>query len=150
MAFRASSIVAADGLETAKKLAVTLKTLAESKAAEITASGLDGIEVIHIAQRLKNVRDQLSGIAGTPGLVQYAKDQENDQTYSVGAEFNALLAAIDTVLAEIHSTYPKSTPGGYAEVYTLNANGSITPRQFTSGQLSGLKSELDTLAAAIS
>ena len=85
-----------------------------------------------------------------PGMAQYARDQENDQTYDVIAEFTAMRTAAVAPVDWVFNNFPKDAQApNYILKDILAADGSITVRQFTSAQTTGLQTALDDLIAAI-
>lgn len=149
MALRASNSLPAKAYDDIKAVAVQLERLAQARAAS-WASGGDAFEVIAALDIAVAFKDRLQSLASTPGLATYAQEQENDPTYDVVAEYNALITAIDNFITEIVNTMPVSNPGGYIEQFSLNADGSKTVRTFTGAQLSGVIATLNAIDAAIS
>ena len=88
-------------------------------------------------------RDEMNTLRQIPGVVQHAKDEENDQTYDVVVEYNAMSAAIDAFTTEVATTLPDDA-SNYILGWKLGATEK-DPRTFTSGALS----TLSTLAQAI-
>ena len=82
-----------------------------------------------------------------PGLAQYAKDQFDDQAFDIVAEFNTMLAALQDVLDDIVTTFPAS--GGYIQREQLDAQGNITDRSFTSGQLTAMRVKIQAFIDTI-
>ena len=100
------------------------------------------------AQNLKTFRDKLAEISTTPGIAAYAQEQEDDVTYDVAAEFTAMLAAIDACVNQIVADMPDD--GTYILAYSINPDGSLTPRNFTGAQLATTISTLTAVANSVS
>lgn len=147
MAFRASNVIPADEYKRAKHLAVQLKTMAAERSAAF-ASGGTAAHVLSVAGNLRGIKKQLQAFAAVPGIGAYAVEQEADPDYSVGTEFNGMISAIDSAVAFIVQNMPKDADG-FLLVNRINADGSLTPRDFTGQQLSGLSAALDGIVAAI-
>lgn len=148
MAFRASNALPAERYDRGKLLAVQLKSAVQRRSSDFQ-SGAGADEIIGLADQLREYRERFNQIRQTPGIAAYAQAQENDGTYDVAAEFNAMIAAIDAAIAEILSTFP-SDAQDYLLAYKFNADGSTSPRQFTGGALGGVRTALDAIAASIS
>lgn len=132
----------------AKNLAADVKQTAQTAIA-LFGSTANRDYVLNLAMNLREWRIRLAQVAQVPGIVQYAKDQYADQNYNAATEFTAMLNAIDAVISGIHSAFPVGA-GGEVRERVLNADGSITMRTFTSGQLAGLVTLLQTLDSSIS
>ena len=148
MAFRASSLITSNGYASAKGLALRAKSAAEASAADFSSSTASD-RVLQCYQSLRQIRDELVSVKSIPGIVAYAQDQEADATYDVAAEFTALIAALDSVFAEIESTFP-TTGAGYLEERKLTAQGTYEYRTFSPGALSTLRGLLGNVASAVS
>lgn len=148
MAFRASNQIPAENYQRSKDLANQLKRQAQTRSATF-ASGAKSAEILAAADHLNAFKTELIAMSQTPGIVAFAKEQEDDPTYDVVAEFTALLATIDAVIAEIVSTLPADT-NDWLLINKINADGSLAPRSFTGAQLSGLRSLMDDIANAVS
>lgn len=137
----------AEALRDAKTLAATVKAHAQSRVT-LFSSPVERAVVLSLVQILHNWRAEFEAIALIPGIAQYARDQFDDQDYDIVAEFQAMVGAMDDVITNITSTFPKSD-SGEIEDRVLNSNGTITQRTFTAAQLSTLRGLLETLVAAI-
>lgn len=149
MAFRATSSIAAGEYQRAKQLAVQVQSLATTRSAAFTASGATYSEIQTVIDNLANYSAWFDEIKTTAGILQYAKDQEDDQTYDVAAEFNALIAAIDATILQLSTDLPKDG-NDWLLVNKINANGTLVPRNFTAGALATTIANLDAIAAAVS
>ena len=147
MAFRASSLIPETALKTAKGRALAIKVFAVAKSTELVTA-TKSVDILGIADSIANFVSELNTIKSTPGLAEYAKDQENDQSYDVVAEFNALVASLDAVISTVKSTFPVDS-GGFLLSETFNADGTRTPRTFTASQVATIKADLDTVVASI-
>jgi hypothetical protein len=148
MAFKTAQ-TASEAFSLAKNLASGVKATAQSSAAQF-ANTTNRDAVLGLATILRQHRVALATCSAVPGVLQYAKDQYDDQAYNIGAEFTAMLGAIDAVIAEIHTSFPVDNSGGELKEKVLNADGSITMRTFTAAQLANVRTLLQTLDGAIS
>lgn len=134
-------------LEDIDRRIINLKTYAQTHRAALAAGNTDSARIIGVFRNLRTERAALTQAASTPGLAPFARDQKNNQTLDVVAEFNALVAAIDGVTGWIETNFPKDA-NGFLLGWSLNA-GSVVERQFTPAQTAGLRTQLETLIAAI-
>jgi hypothetical protein len=148
MAFKTAQ-TAAEAFEQAKNLARGTKMTAQGAIAQF-ANTTNRDQVLTLAVNLREWRIALAAAGAVPGVLQYAKDQYDDQDYNIGTEFTAMLAAIDAVIADIHTSFPVDNSGGEVKERVLNADGSITMRTFTAAQLANVRTLLQTLDGAIS
>jgi len=147
MAFRATNVLPAEGLRDAKGLAVNLDNYAASLSVSF-ARGENSERILNALSTLISYRQRFASIAATPNLAQYAKAQENDPAYDIGAEFTAMIATLDTVITTIQAAFPKDA-NGFLLAETLNAAGERVPRKFTGAQLAGIVADLDAVVAGI-
>jgi hypothetical protein len=103
--------------------------------------------ILDLYSRLRTNRQELATLAAVPGLAAYAREQKNDENFDIVVEFNAVLAAIDGVTAWINTNFPKDG-SGFLLAQTLGANAPAD-RQFTTAALAVLRTQLDTIIAAI-
>ncbi len=147
MPFKATNILPAEGYDRGKKVAIQTRQLAQNRSAEWQA-GANSFQVVAALDNLRTLRAELNSVRSVPGIATYARVQEDDVTYDVVAEFNALVAAIDTAIASISTTLPKDG-GGFLLLETIAADGTRTPRTFTPGQLNTIRGNLDAIVAAV-
>ncbi len=143
MAFRATNIIPQDALKAIKAQVVQLLRLAQNrKTVLLSNTGADVI--LAMVDALLIQQANIDALKDTPGLVAYAKAQENDADYDIVTEFVALDGALDDVVAEITSTFPAAT------FLTLNPDGTKTFQQLTPAQTANRRTKLDVVIAAIS
>jgi hypothetical protein len=146
MAFK-TAFSANEAFTQAKNLARGVKMTAQGHIAQFAnTTGRD--QVLALAVNMREWRIALAAAAAVPGVVQYAKNEYDDQNYNVAAEFTTMLNAIDAVINGIFTAFPVGS-GGEVRERVLNADGSITMRTFTSGQLASLVTLLQTLDSSI-
>lgn len=149
MAFRASIATQESGLQQAMSNALWIRSVCTTYANQLAAGSVTSDDVFRIADDLARAISGFQGVAAIPGIGAYAQAQFNDATYDVVPEFNNMVAAIQAALTWIVTNFPKDTQG-FAQAYTLAANGSRTPAAFTSAQTAGLATALQAAAASIS
>jgi hypothetical protein len=133
----------------AQNEAIRIKSYATSTAAAMAAGDVSANAVQQVMTTMKGAIELWDAASGTPGMPQYARDQQDDQGYNVIAEFLAMRqAAVDTRDWVINN-FPKSNPGDFILKDKYEADGAITVRSFTNVETAGLQTNLLTLAAEI-
>ena len=147
MAFKALSINLARAYDEIKREALRVYNEAVSLKNASLAGDISSSQILGLAGNLRSARILMEERRVISGITEYAKTQEDDVTYDVSAEYVIMRGALDAILMWISSAMPES--GGYLQVETLNADGSITYRNFSTAQTAGLRTALDTLIASI-
>lgn len=83
------------------------------------------------------------------GIVQYARDQFDDPTLDVVAEFSAMRNAATTLRDWIFNNFPKDAGGAWL-INSYDNTGNSTSLQFTQAQLTQFIVSADALIATIS
>lgn len=104
-------------------------------------------EVMEFPTSLADAIDDWNTALALPGIGQYARDQIDDQTINLGAEFTAMVNTATGVRAWIITNFPNS--GGFLLERSFDVNGRMVLGTLTAGQTAGLRTELDLLIAAI-
>ena len=147
MAFKASNLLPENAYSQARSAALNLRQYCQAKSTVIQASGMNGNDLLGIIETLKQASIDFAILKTTPGIAQYAKDQENDQTYDVATEFNALESLVNTAVTNLAASLPVDS-NGY--LLLLKLQGSAKDwRVFTPAQLAGIKSDLDAIILAV-
>lgn len=135
-------------LEGIDSRALKIKSYCQALRTAAATGPVQSGQILGVYQGLRQDRAALVAASATPGLAQYAKDQKNNQTLDVVAEFNGMVGAIDQVTAWIDSNFPKDTTTQALLERTLGTEGPIE-RTFTTAQTAGLRTQLDSLIATI-
>lgn len=148
MAFPASSIVTQRAYQTIKGAANQLRINLPAINARLSANGATYEDLRDIYNLLKNANAQFDALKTTPGLAQYAKDQEDNQALDIVAEFASMQGAIASALAWMDTNIPVNNrtlkaPADWGE-------GTLLDDSFTAGQTAGLRTELTAVVAEIS
>jgi len=146
MAFRASSIVPSDAYAIVKRAAVQLKINLQGFNTTMQAGNINYEFLQGVYMTLKRADDQFDNLKTTPGLAAYAADQENDQTYDVAAEFNAMQSAINAAINWLNSNIPTSVTAKTPDTWD---GGVIIANEFTPAQTAGLRTQLTNVINAI-
>ena len=131
----------------AQNESIRVKTFATQARNALIADVVSANAVEQIMNNLKSSIEIWDSVSSLPGMAQFAKDQENNQNYDVVAEFTAMRSKAAACADWVRDNFPKS--GGFIQKQTYEADWSITVRQFTPGQTTGLQTALADLIAAI-
>ncbi len=131
----------------AQNESIQVKAFAETHSAALAAGNVSANLVQQVMGRMRDAIDRWDSAAGLPGMQQYARDQEDDQTYDVVAEFLAMRGAAANCRDWVVNNFP--TSGGFIQKDTYEADGNITVRVFSSVETAALQTLLTTLAATI-
>lgn len=129
------------------QLARAVDTLAQSASARMAAGPVLATEVKDLDVKLRRYRARLVAAGQTPGIREYAAAQSAFAGLDVVAEWQAMIAAIDGVLAWIRTNFPTSS--GFLLAESWGPDGPEA-RPFSSAQTAGLRTQLDALAATVS
>lgn len=147
MAFRASNVIPQTAYRVMKDAAVQLKINVQSIIVQLGAAptGYDYLRDIY--RTLARAYNQMTALAGTPGIVEYAQVQENDPNYDVVAEFLLMQGAIDAALDWMGTNVPTEVtavaPGSWTD------GGSMIATTFTPEQTEPLRTALQAVVATI-
>lgn len=148
MAFRASNLIPENSFNRARSVALNLRQYCQNKSDLIAASGMNGDDLLGILATLKQASADFANLKSTPGIAQYAKDQEDDQVYDVATEFNALESSVNAAVTNLATSFPVD---GNGYLLLLKLSGSDNDwRMFTPAQLSALKADLDAIISSVS
>ena len=88
-------------------------------------------------------------IAATPGIEQYARDQYNDPTLDLAAEFSAMISAAQGLRSWLDTNFPRDSGSGAILVFTIDEDANLTDLGFTSGQLATFRTQAQSVIDAI-
>lgn len=83
------------------------------------------------------------------GLDSYATAQVPGYAGTMSADINTTIAAIQACVDWMVANFPKDSTATWILAQQLNADGTRTPRSFTSVQTGGLQTRLQTVIATI-
>lgn len=147
MAFPASSIIPLEAYRQVKGAAVQLKVNLQSSKAQLAASGAGYDFLRGIYMTLKRADNQFTALKSTPGLLQFAKDQESNQSLDIGAEFASMQGAIATAMAWMVSSVPTSVTAKSPDQWD---DSTLISNTFTPAQTGGLQTALQGVIDEIS
>jgi hypothetical protein len=149
MALLATNNSASEAYRLIKQNASQLKINVQAISNRISAGNVDYEYLRDTYNTLTRSKDQLALLRATQGIVTYARDQEEDQTYAVKEEINTVTSAIGDTLTWMRTNVPRNV-----RVLPLNEwddlSKSLIVEELTSVELAGLVSELNKIIAAIS
>jgi len=148
MSFRAQNTIPDKAFTQAKSLAVSVRAQAQQAATDFTSIGADSDRIFGLIRNTIRASEQFNALKATPGIAAFAKIQEDDPTYDIAVEFNAMVAAVDAVSDALIAAIPKDG-NGYLLVQTMNAQGDVGPRQFTPAQVNSIVPLLVAVVQAI-
>lgn len=111
------------------------------------ANTISGNNVLALYHRLVLDNDVFDVAKAVPGIAQYARDIEDDQTYDVASEFTVMQAAITDAIAWIKANYPTDA-NGWLQHQKFAVDG-VSVREFTPAQTAGLRTEIQKVIDSI-
>jgi hypothetical protein len=137
-----------EGLAAGRSISTQLKNeIANSWLPGAQTSGLSALTVLGIPQTLINWMATLNAAAALNGMAAYAQAQLNNDT-NVSTQFSTLVTAMQAVVSWINANFPAAN--GYLEYAQLNSStGAVSYTTFTTAQLAGLVTVLESLQAAL-
>ena len=146
MAFRASNVLSSTAYDIVRRAAVQLKINLQGINLRLSSSDADYDFLREIFRTLERANNQFNTLKTTPGLADYAKDQEVDPTYNIVAEFTSMqstiTASIDWIVANIPTNVTAKTPDNWGD-------GTLISNTFTPAQTSGLRTQLSSVITEI-
>lgn len=140
-----------DALELGARVATQLKNHAQRVRDRAAAGPLPATVLLSMDEDFRAYKAELQRVAAVPGIVEYAREQYEEPLLDLGVETTTLVAAIDTVLTWVRSTFP-AEGAGYLLARQWNpdtAVGGTVDRSFTTTQTALLRTHLDALIAAV-
>jgi len=97
--------------------------------------------------KIADALDIWNAASAKVGIAQYAKDQLEDQTLTLGTDFVAMTATAEATRDWIIANFPNT--GGLLSERSFDVNGRMVLATLTTGQTAGLRTELNLLIATI-
>jgi hypothetical protein len=148
--FKASTVTTQDAYSDIRRQAVASRAFLVANRALMVAAQVNSTVPLAVITHLSTVVPRLDLLAGTPGLPQYAKDQQGDQNYNVVVQYTTMRDLMVSVMTTLIAMFP--TNGGtpaYLIYETLSVAGVRTARVFTAAQVAPAVVAIDALIAAI-
>lgn len=145
----AAQAVPASQLTLAITTAVQVKSLLETVNADSLAGPIARHRLISVMAELSRAITRFTAVAATPGIVQYAKDQFDDQLYDIGADITAINGAITTLRDWVFSNFPKDAGSGAWLVSSFAQDGAVTELTFSTATLAQYRTNSAAVIAAL-
>lgn len=153
MAWKASGASLGEEYDKNNQAIWQLRNTLVSRNAEMASGNVSADTILGIYRRLRSEHARITEVAAIPGMVQFAKDQNNDPNYDIVAEGQTLLGLIDTAADWIVTNMPTVDVNGtdYLVLLTLAAEADdVTWRTFTPAQTATLRTYLTAIINGIS
>jgi len=119
---------------------------AQAQNANISLAGTVNTDFIfRMLDQLGGAISSLNQWKAIAGLDTYATGQ--GYTGTISADCTTTVSAAQNCISWVVTNFPNS--GGFLQSHTLNADGSRTPRTFTTAQTAGLQTALTSFIATI-
>lgn len=126
-----------------------LKSYLEGKIFEINETPTSSYRLIEILNTLRQARQVMDNAAATPGIADYAINEQNDPTYNVAAEFTGLRNAIQDAITWMATNFPRNAAGTFILSESMDNDGQITPHYFLLADLGDLPTRLQLIVDSI-
>lgn len=144
MAFQ-TSMLASEAFALIRNYVPQIKAQAQGVLSVMQANNVNTDYVFSVLNQLNQVISSLNTWKAVAGLDTYATAQGYPNT--ITADCTATATAAQNAINWVVTNFPNS--GGFLLDYTLNADGTRTPRSFTPANTVGLQTALSALIATI-
>lgn len=148
MAWPASTQSLDNAFTVTNNTAIQLKGQAQSLRDNSVSNDTLRVNLISLQRNLDRGITRWNEARVLPGIVEYVRDQFNDPTMDVAAEFNSMVNAAISLRDWIYTNMPTGADGAILE-RVVNADGTYTDLVFTSAQLQTFRTEADTFITTI-
>lgn len=147
MAFPASTDPLADALIDVRRTAESLKARCITARDQMASDSVSSNVILRLADVLRKAIDTFNGAAGVSGITDYARNQYDDPSLNIVAEFNAMLTACEGARDWIVTNFPQHN--GFLLAQSIAADGTVSQRMFTPTQTATFRTQLDNVIASI-
>jgi len=148
MAFRATSVSAEQAFSQIRLQAANSRSYLTSQRALMVAPTVFSVVPLAVIQHFATVIPILDTLSVTPGIVEYAHTQFNDNAYDIVAEFTAMRNAMVSTRNNLIAMFPKDG-NGFLLYQTVNASGILSNRTFTAAEVAPAVVLIDAVIATI-
>lgn len=134
-------------LEDIDRTIASIKLTCQQVRAESLAGAVPSSRILDLFINLQGAKLQLNAAAAVPGLAQFARDQKNNPSLDVVAEFTNVVNTLTSVVDWINTNFPKDA-GGFLLAKSFSGT-LIVDRTFSTATLVNLRATLDSLIATI-
>lgn len=153
MAFPSASgtkqFVHADTWQASRNTASTVKQRSQTVRNASAAGPISAKDIIDLATILADADAFFATAAAVPGIQAYVRNQIDDQTFDLAANFTAMRNEIQATVTWIKNNFPKDLINNWLFALTFTAEGRFQWRTLTTAQTAGLRTQLDNLIATI-
>ncbi len=141
------AFLSGEAFRESQNLAANIRKQAVEGIAFMAANSVSANSIIGIRRKFISAKDEFNRFAAVPGIADYARNQHNDPSYDVIAEYTLMKTAIDGVITWIADNFP-ADDDGYILKDQLTPTGTDV-RAFTSAATAGFRTELQSLVDTI-
>jgi len=141
----ATAILPGEAFSLIRSYVPQYKAAAQDASATLAATSINTDYVFNMLDRLREIVVNLTSWKSVAGLDAYATADGYPTTIST--DCTAIVTAAQNCIDWVVTNFPSS--GGFLLDNSLNADGSRTPRSFSSAQTAGLRTRLNALVATI-
>jgi hypothetical protein len=149
MAWPASQQTLDDALTQTSSTANKIKSLTQTIITDSLAGDVPRRTFVDLQRRLQAAITAWNNAAAVPGIVQYARDQYDNQTIDIAAEFIAMRSAAESLRDWIFNNIPTDPTDGAVRLETISQFGVFTPIMVTTAQSAGFRTEANAFVATI-
>jgi hypothetical protein len=128
--------------------AQSAKASAQGMLTTLQAGNVNSVWVFSLLDQLNGFISAMNGWKAIAGLDAYATAQ--GYTGSISTDATACVTAAQACINWIVTNFPKDSTNTFILDFTLNADGSRTPRSFTPAQTAGLQTAISAFIATVS
>lgn len=140
-----NTFLAGDAYRAIRDNAAGFKAQAQNALASLQAGSVNSDFVFRLLDQTAGAITALTQWKAVSGLDAHATGQGYPGTMTT--DCNATISAAQAIISWVVTNFPAS--GGFLQSHALNADGSRTPRSFTSAQTAGLQTALTNFIATI-
>lgn len=149
MSFPASQSLLVNALQRVQVAAWRLRKQVETIRNDAALGNVRRDRFIRLLIELSSAIGDFDAAAVVPGIAQYARDQFDDQTLDVAAEFATMRSATVSLRDWITASFPAGAGGAWL-VHSYDSSGQPIALFFSQAQLAGFVTQADALLSTIS
>jgi len=149
MAFPASAVTKAEAWDDIRHAANRIKGVTQNLRNASAAGATGRTSYVSLQKRLDDTVERWNVLAATPQLQAYARDQIEDPTLDLAAEYVAMRDAATALRDWIFANIPTDAATGAVLLRVIDATGESVELTFTSAQASGFRTQADAFLATI-
>jgi hypothetical protein len=143
-----NDLLAGDAYSLIRANAASYKAQAQNALLSLQAGSVNTDFIFKMLDQVSGAINALTTWKAVASLDAYATAQGYPTLQTLSVDCNTAITAAQAVLSWVATNFPADA-GGFLQGYTLNADGSRTPRTFTTVQTAGLQTALTNFIATI-